>query len=39
MTEMSEISHRFVEANGLRFHVAETGNPEAPLILMRHGFL
>ena len=31
-----EIRHRFVEANGLRFHVAEAG--AGPLVLLCHGF-
>ncbi len=31
--------HRFVPANGARFHVAEAGtDPTAPLVLMLHGF-
>ena len=29
-------SHRFVSANGSRFHIAESG--EGPLVLMLHGF-
>lgn len=29
---------RFVQAHGLQFHVAEIGDPQAPLILMLHGF-
>jgi pimeloyl-ACP methyl ester carboxylesterase len=33
---MSEIMHRFVEANGLRMHIAEKGT--GPLVLMCHGF-
>ena len=33
---MAEITHRFVEANGLRIHVAEAG--EGPLVLLCHGF-
>ena len=28
--------HRFVAANGARFHVAEAG--EGPLVLLLHGF-
>jgi pimeloyl-ACP methyl ester carboxylesterase len=32
----ARIEHRFVEANGLRFHVAEAG--EGPLVLFCHGF-
>jgi epoxide hydrolase A/B len=33
---MSEIAYRFVEANGLRMHVAEQG--EGPLVILCHGF-
>ena len=33
---MSEASHRFVEANGIRIHIAETGT--GPLVLLLHGF-
>jgi pimeloyl-ACP methyl ester carboxylesterase len=33
---MVEIAHRFVEANGLRMHLAEAG--AGPLVLMCHGF-
>jgi pimeloyl-ACP methyl ester carboxylesterase len=33
---MEQVSHRFVEANGLRMHVAEAGT--GPLVLMCHGF-
>ena len=33
---MAEITHRFVEANGLRIHVAEAG--EGPLVLLCHGW-
>ena len=33
---MTEISHRIVEANGIRIHVAEVG--EGPLVLLVHGF-
>jgi epoxide hydrolase A/B len=33
---MSEVVHRFVEANGLRMHVAEQG--EGPLVILCHGF-
>jgi pimeloyl-ACP methyl ester carboxylesterase len=33
---MSEIAHRFVEANGLRMHVAEQG--QGPLVILCHGF-
>lgn len=33
---MSDISHRFVETNGIRMHVAEAG--EGPLVVLCHGF-
>ncbi len=33
---MAETSHRFVETNGLRMHVAEQGS--GPLVLLLHGF-
>src|SRR3712207_6269312 len=33
---MTEISHRVVETNGIRMHVAEAGN--GPLVVLLHGF-
>jgi pimeloyl-ACP methyl ester carboxylesterase len=33
---MSEVTHRIVEANGIRVHVAEQGS--GPLVLLCHGF-
>jgi pimeloyl-ACP methyl ester carboxylesterase len=33
---MAEISHRFVETNGIRMHVAEAGR--GPLVVLLHGF-
>jgi pimeloyl-ACP methyl ester carboxylesterase len=33
---MSEISHRFIETNGIRMHIAEAG--QGPLVLLCHGF-
>jgi pimeloyl-ACP methyl ester carboxylesterase len=30
--------HRFVAANGARFHIAEAGDPDGPLVLFLHGF-
>ena len=33
---MSEVSHRTVETNGIRMHVAEQG--QGPLVLLCHGF-
>src|SRR3954463_12713037 len=31
-----ELSHRFVESNGLRMHIAEAG--EGPTVVLLHGF-
>ena len=33
---MQKITHRFVETNGIRMHIAECG--EGPLVLLCHGF-
>jgi pimeloyl-ACP methyl ester carboxylesterase len=33
---MSEITHRFVETNGIRMHIAEQGS--GPLVILCHGF-
>ena len=33
---MHEITHRFVETNGIRMHIAECG--EGPLVVLCHGF-
>jgi pimeloyl-ACP methyl ester carboxylesterase len=33
---MSELTHRFVEANGIRMHLAEQGT--GPLVVLCHGF-
>ena len=33
---MTEITHRFVETNGIRMHIAEQGT--GPLVLLCHGF-
>ena len=32
------LRHRFVEANGVRFHLVEAGQ-SGPLVLLLHGFL
>lgn len=32
------IDHRYVEANGIRVHVAEAGRPDAPAVLLLHGW-
>ena len=33
---MTDITHRFIETNGIRMHVAEAG--QGPLVLLLHGF-
>ena len=33
-----EVEHRFVQARGLRFHVAQAGAPDAPPLLLLHGW-
>lgn len=33
---MTAISHRFIETNGIRMHIAEAG--QGPLVLLLHGF-
>jgi hypothetical protein len=33
---MTTITHRFIEINGIRMHIAEAG--EGPLVLLLHGF-
>ena len=33
---MKEFTHRFIETNGIRMHIAEAG--EGPLVLLLHGF-
>ena len=33
---MTEITHRTIETNGVRIHLAEAG--QGPLVLMCHGF-
>ena len=35
---MAEIAHRFVDTNGIRMHIAETGPADGPLVLLCHGF-
>jgi pimeloyl-ACP methyl ester carboxylesterase len=35
---MSEIRHRTVDAGGVRIHLAESGEPGRPVVLMIHGF-
>ena len=36
-TEENEPADRFVDANGLRFHYLEWGDPASPAVLMLHG--
>lgn len=38
MPEVPGVSHRYVSANGLRFHVAEAGPPDGDPVLMLHGW-
>jgi pimeloyl-ACP methyl ester carboxylesterase len=38
MAAMTEIRHRFVETNGIRMHVAESGPDDGPAVLLCHGF-
>src|SRR5713226_3201767 len=35
-TTIDGVSHRFIETNGLRMHIAERGS--GPLVLLCHGF-
>ncbi len=37
-TTTFEITHRTVEVNGLRLHLAEAGPPDGPVVLLLHGF-
>ncbi|MFC4942322.1 alpha/beta fold hydrolase [Pseudonocardia sp. GCM10023141] len=32
------ITHRFVETNGIRLHIAESGPADGPVVLLLHGF-
>ena len=38
MPQAPGVEHRFVDANGLRVHVAEAGAPDAPAVLLLHGW-
>ena len=38
MPHAEGVEHRFVDANGVRVHVAEAGPPEAPAVLLLHGW-
>ncbi|KAF3618354.1 putative bifunctional epoxide hydrolase 2-like [Capsicum annuum] len=35
---MEGIEHKYVEVNGLKLHVAETGNGNSPVVVFLHGF-
>ncbi|PWA36670.1 epoxide hydrolase [Artemisia annua] len=35
---MDQISHRFVQVNGLKLHVAEIGQESSPAVIFLHGF-
>lgn len=38
MLELPGVTHRDVEARGMRFHVAEAGDPGAPVVILTHGW-
>ena len=38
MLELPGVTHRHVEARGMRFHVAEAGDPAAPPVVLTHGW-
>ncbi|MGF1426474.1 alpha/beta fold hydrolase [Kitasatospora sp. LaBMicrA B282] len=38
MPQQAGVSHRYVSARGVSFHVAEAGPAEAPPVLLLHGF-
>jgi pimeloyl-ACP methyl ester carboxylesterase len=38
MPHADGVEHRFVAANGIRVHVAEAGPPDAPAVLLLHGW-
>jgi pimeloyl-ACP methyl ester carboxylesterase len=38
MPHVDGVEHRFVEANGIRIHVAEAGPEDAPALVMLHGW-
>lgn len=35
---MTEITHRYVQTNGIRMHIAEAGPKDGPCVIMLHGF-
>jgi pimeloyl-ACP methyl ester carboxylesterase len=38
MPDVAGARHRFVTTDGIRLHVAEAGDPRAPVVLLLHGF-
>jgi pimeloyl-ACP methyl ester carboxylesterase len=38
LPHVADVEHRFVDANGVRIHVAEGGKPAAPPVLLLHGW-
>jgi pimeloyl-ACP methyl ester carboxylesterase len=38
MPHVEGVEHRYVEANGVRLHVAEAGSPDAEPVVMLHGW-
>jgi pimeloyl-ACP methyl ester carboxylesterase len=38
MLELAGVTHRHVEARGMRFHVAEAGSADAPPVFLTHGW-
>ncbi|KAI3694936.1 hypothetical protein L1987_77920 [Smallanthus sonchifolius] len=36
--KIDQITHKFVEVNGLKLHVAEIGSESSPAVLFLHGF-
>jgi pimeloyl-ACP methyl ester carboxylesterase len=38
LPQVEGVTHRDVHARGLRFHVAEAGSPEAPPVVLLHGW-
>lgn len=38
MPAVAGVRHRFVQARGIRFHVAEAGDVDAPVVVLLHGW-
>jgi pimeloyl-ACP methyl ester carboxylesterase len=38
MPELAGVRHTYVDVNGFRAHVAEAGDPEAPPVVLQHGW-